>query len=392
MGSSSAPVTTTERITSIDTLRGIAILGILVINIQSFSMPSVARWNPSQFGDFTGLNYVVWLFSHLFFEGKFIALFAFLFGAGVLLFMRHKEDGDRSAIRLHYRRTFWLLAIGLVHAYVFWDGDILVSYALCASVVVWARHWSTEKIIAVGIVLYAVPFLVDFDQSLSLNMGQQISYWTATESDYAFQVQSLQGSWLTQMDYRVPRSYANQTYSFVTMRIWNYCGMMLFGMGLFKWGLLSNSLSTSKYRQVAVLSTTLGLGTTLTGLGLLYYFDWSGGAGVVWPLFNYWGAPILAIGYASLVMLWCRSKIATGVVSALSAVGRTALSNYLLQTLIATTVFYGHGFGLFAQVSRVEQFGLVLAIWVFQIGLSVLWLSRYDRGPAERAWRSLTYR
>jgi len=392
MVSSSAPVSTAERITSLDTLRGIAILGILVINIQSFSMPSVARWNPSQFGDFTGLNYIVWLFSHVFFEGKFISLFALLFGAGVLLFMRHKEGGDRSAIRLHYRRTFWLLAIGLVHAYVFWDGDILVVYALCALVVVWARDWSTEKLAVVGVGLFAVPFIVKFDQSLSLNMSQQVGYWTATESDYEFHVQSLQGSWMTQMDYRVPVAHWKQTHVFVNTSMWKYSGMMLFGMALFKWGLLSDSLSTSKYRQVAAWSVAVGLGTILTGLGFLYYFDWAGGAGFVWPMFNYWGAPILAIGYASLVMLWCRSSIATNVISALNAVGRTALSNYLLQTLIATTILYGHGFGLFAQVSRVEQFGLVLAIWVFQIGVTVLWLSRYDRGPVEWIWRSLTYR
>ncbi|MFC6771650.1 DUF418 domain-containing protein, partial [Halorubrum pallidum] len=119
--------------------------------------------------------------------------------------------------------------------------------------------------------------------------------------------------------------------------------------------------------------------------------NWSADAALYWRQFNYVGSLLLAGGYLGAVTLYVRRRPDGPVTNALAAVGRTAFTNYLLQTVIATTLFYGHGLGLFGSVNRVEQYALVLVVWAVQIALSVLWLRRYRFGPVEWVWRTLTY-
>ena len=133
------PTRDRERIDSLDTLRGFALLGILVMNIQSFSMPSSAYLIPNSYGDLEGLNGVVWLIGHLFFDLKFMAMFSMMFGAGITLMSQHRDAAGSPVLGIHYRRMTLLLFFGLIHAYFIWYGDILVSYAICGMVVVWAR-------------------------------------------------------------------------------------------------------------------------------------------------------------------------------------------------------------------------------------------------------------
>ena len=127
------PTVQQERIQSLDVLRGFAILGILIMNVQSFAMPGAAYLNPMAYGDLTGPNKWVWILSHLFADQKFMTIFSILFGAGVVLFSESAEKKLGKSAGLHYRRTFWLLLIGLFHAHIIWYGDILVSYALVDS-------------------------------------------------------------------------------------------------------------------------------------------------------------------------------------------------------------------------------------------------------------------
>ena len=148
-----------QRIVSLDALRGFAILGILVMNIQGISMISAAYINPTAFGDLTGINRWVWIFSHIFFDQKFMTLFALLFGTGMLLFT-DRLKAKNMGLEIHYRRIFWLLIIGLIHAYLFWYGDILVTYALCAFVVVLLRHLKPGIQFIIGLILIAIPSLL----------------------------------------------------------------------------------------------------------------------------------------------------------------------------------------------------------------------------------------
>jgi uncharacterized protein len=166
------PVRESDRIVAIDVLRGYALLGILVVNIQAFSMPDATIFNPTAYGDLTGLNRWVWLLTHIVVEQKFMTIFSMLFGAGILLMtQRVEEKGVRSA-GLHHRRMTALLAFGLMHAYLVWHGDILVWYALCGFLVYRYRRNNARPLIRLGLGVVAVASL------LSLFFGWSMPFWS----------------------------------------------------------------------------------------------------------------------------------------------------------------------------------------------------------------------
>ena len=147
------------RITTIDVIRGVAVLGILLLNVQTFAMPFEAYTNPTVYGDLEGLNYWVWYFTSLLGDQKFMTIFSMLFGTGLILFTDRLEQTGRPAVALHCRRMGWLLLIGLLHAYLIWYGDILVSYAICGLVVIWMRKLPSLWMLLIGIMLLIIPFL-----------------------------------------------------------------------------------------------------------------------------------------------------------------------------------------------------------------------------------------
>ena len=150
------PVRATERIVTLDVLRGFALFGILLMNIQSFAMPEAAYFIPAAYGDLTGANRVVWWFSYLFADQKFMTLFSMLFGAGIVLMTAKAEQSGRPTLGLHYRRMFWLLVIGLMHGYLLWSGDILALYAICGFIVYWFRRWPPRRLLIAGLIVFAV--------------------------------------------------------------------------------------------------------------------------------------------------------------------------------------------------------------------------------------------
>ena len=390
MPDSPSPTPPADRILGLDVLRGFALLGIIVINIQAFAMPFATLNNPTAYGDLTGANYLVWVVSHVLAKRKFITLFSLLFGAGIVLFARSKREDE--ATRLHYRRTAFLLAAGLAHAYLLWYGDILVPYAVCGLVVFFVRDWEPRLLARVGLLLLAVPALMYIASGVSLESTQAVlAQWSPGEAAIAAEIDTYRSGWLAQFDHRIPTAISQQTSGFVALIFWRTSGLMLWGMALFKWGVLSNERSAGFYRRLLAGGLLGGIPLILAGVWYNEAVDWSVRALFFGSQFNYWGSLLLAGAYIGGVMLFCR-RFGGGVVTgALSAVGRTAFSNYILQTVIATTIFYGHGLGLFGRVSRVEQAGVVVAIWVVQIVLSVLWLRFFRFGPLEWLWRTVTY-
>ncbi len=390
MPDSPSPTPPADRILGLDVLRGFALLGIIVINIQAFAMPFATLNNPTAYGDLTGANYLVWVVSHVLAKRKFITLFSLLFGAGIVLFARSKREDE--ATRLHYRRTAFLLAAGLAHAYLLWYGDILVPYAVCGLVVFFVRDWEPRLLARVGLLLIAVPALMYIASGVSLESTQAvIAQWNPSDTAIAAEIDTYRSGWLAQFDHRIPTAISQQTSGFVSLIFWRTSGLMLWGMALFKWGVLSNERSAGFYRRLLAGGLLGGIPLILAGVWYNEAVDWSVRALFFGSQFNYWGSLLLAGAYIGGVMLFCR-RFGGGVVTgALSAVGRTAFSNYILQTVIATTIFYGHGLGLFGRVSRVEQAGVVVAIWVVQIVLSVLWLRFFRFGPLEWLWRTVTY-
>lgn len=391
MSEASGPTPPSERILNLDVLRGFALLGILVINVQLFSMPELTLLNPTIYGDLTGANYWAWLLSHIFFEGKFITLFTFLFGAGVVLFTRSAEEKSRSARSLYIRRSAWLVVFGLGHAYLLWYGDILFSYGVCAFVVVGLRDRSVRTLLVFGALLYAVPSTIEILSGLTSGAAAIGDIWRPAESVIRAEIETYRGGWLAQMDHRIPSSFQRQTAGLIGYTGWRISGAMLFGMALFKSGVLTNDRSSGFYARLIAVGGVVGIGIVAAGVAYIQAADWSAGAALFWRQFNYWGALPLAAAYVGLIARYCRWRPAGIETKALSAVGRTAFSNYLLQTLLATSVFYGHGLGLFGSVTRVKALAIAVAIWAVQIPLSALWLRYFRFGPMEWVWRVLTY-
>ena len=394
-----APTRPAERIVAIDILRGFALLGILIMNIQGFAMPAAAYSNPTVYGDLTGANRWVWMLSHIFADQKFMTIFSLLFGAGILLMTGKLDARGQRAWTLHYRRNFWLLLFGLAHAYLLWSGDILVAYALCGFWVYWLRRLRPAWQLALGIFIVSIPALILLATSLTMQftppetLHELRADWQPASETIAAEVASYRGGWLQQMDARVPRSAEFQTVGLLFWGLWRAGGLMLMGMALYRWGVLTGSRSRSFYFGMVILGLVIGLPVVSWGAAQNFANNWTlefskFGLGAQ-P--NYWGSLFVSAAYIGLLMLFIRSRALPWLQTALAAVGRTALTNYLFQTILATAIFYGHGLGLFGSVERVGQIGIVVAIWVVQLAVSPLWL-RYCRfGPFEWLWRSLSY-
>ncbi|WP_254864203.1 DUF418 domain-containing protein [Halovivax gelatinilyticus] len=389
---SDGPTPPSERIVALDALRGFALLGILVINIRVFSMPERVLANPTIYGDFSGANYWAWFVGHVFAEGTFIALFTILFGGGVILFTRRADRGGREPFDLYFWRIGWLLAFGLAHAYLLWYGDILVAYALCGLFVVLLKDLTARVLATVGVLFLAVPSVIEALAGLFADPAIVASTWEPSTASIEAEFAAYRGSYVDQFSHRIPAAFGRQTSGFLGYTAWRVGGLMLLGMALFKWGVLTNERTTREYGRLIAVGGAGGIAVILAGVWYVESADWGVEAALFYRQFNYWGSIALAVAYVGLVMRFCRWR-PTGMVSTgLAAVGRTAFSNYILQTVLATSIFYGHGLGLFGHVTRVEALGIVVVIWAIQIPLSVLWLHYFRYGPIEWLWRVLTYR
>jgi uncharacterized protein len=392
------PVAPAERITAIDALRGFAILGILIMNIQSFSMISAAYINPTAFGDLSGLNRWVWMLSHIFADEKFMTIFAMLFGAGILILTGRIEAGGHNPKPVHFRRNLWLIVIGLLHAYLLWMGDILVSYGVSALIAYAGRKAPVRKLLTAGIIILAVPSLLGIMFGSSMQfwppdaVENTMRSWLPSQEAVDTELAAYRGAWLDQMTQRVPTAVMMQTFIFLIRQGWRALGLMLLGMVAYRRGLLSAALSTGSYLKLMLLG--FGVGLPLIAVGVVRNF--AAGWSIYYSMFigdqfNYWGSLGVSLGYISLVMLACKANALSRLVKALASVGRMALTNYLVQTFVFTFIFYGHGLGLFGRVERTGQILMVFGMWAVQIAISPVYMRYFRFGPFEWLWRSLTY-
>ena len=393
-----SPVAAPERIQALDVLRGFAVLGILVMNIRSYAMPSSAYFFPVAYGDLEGINYWVWYLSDLFFNLKLISIFSMLFGAGVILMHDRASAAGRGWTGLHYRRMGVLWLIGMVHAYLFWDGDILVSYAVCGLLLFLFRMVCPSRLLITGLIFLVVG------SGLMILGGVSAPYWgeeqfaefnaewQPTEEKLEEELAAMTGSWLDEIKHRAPKVLEMHLFIIPYYMFWRGIGMMLLGMAFFRWGWLRGEASRRLYITLIVLGLVVGLPLTAIGIHRQVASGWE-------PIysfflasqFGYWGSILIALGYVGGVMLLFRAKIWQNLTMRFAAVGRMAFTNYLLQTIICTTLFYGRGFGLFGEVERIGQAGIVIFVFVFQLAVSPVWLRHFRFGPVEWLWRSLSY-
>lgn len=425
-----APVAPTERISAVDTVRGFALLGILLMNIVGFALPGNAYGDPTIAGGATGINLATWALNYVLVEGKMRTLFSMLFGAGVVLLSSRLEQRDPTAgvADIYYRRVLWLLAFGLVHAYFFWEGDILYFYAVCGLILFPFRKLKPKGLVLAGLLVLAV--LVPKNIREGLEMRSQ--YEKATAADVAAaagktlteEQRDAQKEWTEKLkdwkpsaseieketaDHRAgywklyqrrEKSVSHdESVGFYRWGFFDSAGMMLLGMGLIRLGFFSATRSYREYALTALAGYAVGIAINsyVAYWNVRLHFE------VVPALFRWTPYGILnwtgydverlavALAHASVLMMICKAGLLRWLTSRLAAVGQMALTNYLTHTIVCTTLFNGYGFGLFGKLQRYQVYYVVLAIWVFQLAVSKPWLRHFRFGPAEWLWRSLTY-
>ena len=415
------PVQASNRIHSLDIIRGFAVLGILLMNIHGFGLP-MAYEDPTISGGAEGLNLKVWIMNGLFFEGTMRGLFTLLYGAGVVLLTQRleKREAGLATADIYYRRVLWLLLFGLFHGFVLlWDGEILYHYALFGLMLFPFRNMAAKgllilciALISCGVILDVLHYqekkeVVEKGMAVELLKNQKDSLTETQQTDLkAFEkfktkpsqeelksmVDGMQGSYADAFMTKAPEVIWMQSSFIYRYGAWDLLAMMFLGMALFKWGVLQNEKSTGFY----LLLTGIGY-----GLGLL--INWYETELVVSSNFDRLamaksaqtygiGRVLITFGHIGLVMLFIRWRVLGFLNKAFAAVGQMALSNYLTHSIICAFVFYGFGFGLYGKLERYELYYVVGSIWVFQLIMSPIWLKYFQFGPAEWLWRSLTYK
>jgi uncharacterized protein len=410
------PVQPQERVAAVDVLRGVALMGILAMNIVAFAWPEASYDNPRAGNNKSTTDLVVWAFNHVVFDEKMMTIFSMLFGAGLVLMSGRSEARGAKLAGVYYRRVFWLLVIGLIHAYFIWWGDILVLYASCGFLLYLFRRRQPRTLIATGLLCVLLPvilgtwFLVLVRMSneyywgirgtprvILSTIGDPINRQMAPDPARAmsrFEKEELayRGSYWGIVRYRAPVLIKVQTLEFVFVTLYMVGGRMLIGMGLMKLGVFTGQKSRRLYLWMIGLGYGIGLPMVAYDTWLRISVDFHGAemiaSRIVW---GYLSALAIAMGHIGLVMLIFQSGALQWLTRRLAAAGRMALSNYLMQSIICTTLFYGYGCCLFGTMNRLELWGVVLAIWVFQLATSIIWLNYFRYGPAEWVWRSLTY-
>lgn len=402
-----------SRIDSIDIFRGFALLGILIMNISSFAMPSMAYFSPVVY-DINPLNHIFYSITHIIADQKFMAIFSMLFGASTLLFIKSVKKRKKNPFLLFYSRNFWLLIFGWIHSTYLWYGDILFIYALCAFLLFFFKNLTPKKQFILGCFIYLLPIFSNYAayEYLIDHLGQAeqdviVKHWNPSKEILQQELDAYRGSYEKQVQQRA-HMWSSSEYnednpsggigagiiglSFLIDLLSRSFGMMLIGMACFSWGVFSNTFTKAFYKKLVIYGFGIGLPLSIIGLFLTYFYDWD------WKYMQFLGrspnhiaTPFIAFGYTGVIMLWIRKGSFINLQEKLRAIGKTALSAYLIQTIIATFIFYGIGLGLFGYVNRLYQLVIMVFIWLVLLKLSPSWLRRYQYGPVEWIWRILTH-
>lgn len=394
----SGPISGNGRLESLDVIRGLALLGILIMNIQSFALPLAAYSNPTAWGDFSGLNAWAWGLGHVFVESKFMSMFALLFGVGIALFCDRLEHKQQPVFKTHFRRMFWLAIFGLMHAYLIWWGDVLFFYALCGLLIYRARFSSPRRLWISGTIMISIAFLFIALTQASLPYMSETEWqeftrdWQPEAAIMADEVAVMTGTWLEQFVWRIDMAIMMQTWGFLILILWQAGGLMMFGMALYKQGLFHGDMDSRTVLIRSVGFMVPGFALILAGLYYNSVNNWSAEVSMLGgSQFNYVGGTLVALGYVQLMVWVVQQGLFQHLRQGLSRIGRMAFSNYIAQSVICTFIFYGFGLGLFGQLERWQLLGVVFLVWAIQWIWSDWWLNRFRYGPLEWCWRRLTY-
>lgn len=395
-----------KRVTALDVLRGVAVMGILVMNINNWGLGRPAYWNAAALGGAEGANLMVWWIDTLFAADKMRGLFSLMFGASTLLVIQRAMAKDEGPARVHYSRMISLLLLGYIHYALIWRSDILVLYA-CAGLLLYLFHALSPRALLIWAALFFLlaiipPLLIFTPPGLAgyglmanppadlVGFFRGLNLENGPNSPQIAQDLALHRSGYAEL---LHSRLVENTFSRFEMIMYEGAetlSLMLIGMALFKLGMLTGDWTAERYRHWALVGIGIGLVGNVP-LAIWQVNDGFSGYSV-FTSHILWSMPFdfaMTIGYAALVMAWVRSSGEKRLLGRVAATGRMAFTNYLLSSIIMTSVFYGYGLGLTGRLERAELFLLVIGMWGLMLLWSKPWLDRFNYGPFEWLWRSL---
>lgn len=428
MSQNAAPLSQNQRLLILDILRGIAVLGILMMNIPIFGNSYTAHYNINIFREFSGPDYWSWYVVNLLFEGTMRGIFSILFGAGALLLLDRLERNTYLGLNpadIFYRRQIWLFLFGMVNAFLFmWAGDILYVYGLTGLFLFPFRKMKAERLLFLGMLFLSFSTLQHMSRtekakekrekgeaalhaqtmgkSLSHEQKEDLETWNEYQQEHstehlramvAEEQQTMRKSWMDVFRYLSPINQKLQSQDLYNEMFFDALAFFFIGMALFRMGFLTGALPLSTYFTVFFFSYAFGL--TLSYLRLR--FSILSGFDISRPEFGFSiniyqvRRLAMALGHISLILMLYKWFPGNLIFRWLARTGQMAFTNYLTQSLICTFLFFGYGFGYFGKWSRFEIYEAMGVIWIFQIIVSNIWLQYFRFGPFEWLWRSLTY-
>lgn len=414
------PLKANDRILSLDIMRGIVLFGILLMNINGMGLAK-AYGDPTVSGGSTGYDLYTWMTTNMLFEGTMRALFSLLFGVGMFIFLDRlqKKGAGIEAANIYFRRLIWLLIFGLIHGYLLlWTGEILYDYALMGFLVFSFRNLAPKKLILSAILLFSIGTFWNYcDYNKDVKFMDEVALaqtYKSENKELTKELKAAKEKWEDIQEKRSPEAIEKYTkdmhkgyFELVAFLagenkdsdinwpyrwdLWDILSMMLLGIAFFKLNILSAEKSYGFYGLMAVIGYLIGLSVNYyetqfimdSNFSLLSYSK----SNITYDL----GRVPMAIGHIGLIMLLCKLPIFKWFKYALSAVGKMALTNYIMHSVFAMFIFTGVGFELFGTFSRHQLLYIVFSIWLFQLIASPIWLKYFQYGPLEWLWRYLSY-
>lgn len=380
------PTGVNERIISIDVMRGFALLGIFVVNMLFFHSPYIYinpyTWfqNPSDYETFKMID--------IFVQGSVYPLFSMLFGYGLAMqFLKSTANGGPFA-KFAVRRLTVLLIIGCIHAFLIWAGDILITYALAGFVLILMIRLKPIWLLLISIFLFLIPngLLYGLVYLGSFLEPNATIIYTGIQEIEASIVAYGQGSWGDIFSQRLADwLYMSGNGLIVISMLFTIVPFLLLGAAAAKWKLIERARELKVYWMITVL-VMLIVGTVIKWLPYLLEANL-----FTMGIQDTFGGPLQAIAYAGIIALVCSIPFAAKILSPISKVGRMSMTTYLMQSIIATTIFYAYGFGLYGKIDLSTGTWMAIGIYAFQVVFAEIWFTKFKQGPVELLWRKLTY-
>jgi uncharacterized protein len=398
-----------QRILTLDVTRGLAVMGIALMNVAVFAMFEWATIHPRLGGGTEPLNMVVWALEFVFVEHKMRGLFSLLFGASLLLFMERAEHSGREPRGLVYRRLFWLFFFGVLHFTLLWSGDILAFYAVIGLFAVLFSRQSAQRLVALAALAFLLNALVWVGfTGKAMNQWQQLhDPDTPVQVVSAIERRAVRLTDPAAPDIAEDRALYRSGYGAIVrsrvtehwqgqitiLKLYGFetLGLMLLGMAMLRGGFFSATCPPSALRRIANWSGAIGIGGMAGLIGWIFVYN-------LHPFTTFLGSLMLSLpfrlalvlAYAALIALWCQERKQLSLKFRLAETGQMAFTNYIVTSLVFGLIYYGYGLGLYERMDRFAQLLVALAMCALMLVWSPWWMARFRHGPLEWVWRCLT--